>query len=73
MSTSFLVLRNIYNDIIRLNVDHIISYSEIGDYCDIITTTGSIQAQVNASDLDRVLSELHFMFKEVVRDTCISE
>lgn len=65
MSNSYLILRDIYNEKVRINVDHILHYSAVGAYTEFTLNTGIVQVQVPIESIDQALIELHFMFKTI--------
>jgi hypothetical protein len=67
MSNTILVLKDVYGDEIRINIDQIQYYKQEGHFTTILLNCAAnyINVQCSVEDLDRALSESYFMIKKL--------
>lgn len=67
---TFLLLKDIYNDVIRININIITTYVAVGDFTRIYISSSEkpIEVQCNALEIDQAITESLSIFKNLIKE-----
>jgi hypothetical protein len=63
MRNTFLVVKDIYKNSVRVNIDHIVSYKTNGPFTEVALLNETVNTEMTPEEIDQALTELYFMVK----------